>query len=119
MKTGVNATKLAIAAFLVPYIFIFSPGLLMINATFLGIVQMLITSITGMIGVGAAVEGWYWTRMAWWERIVALAAGLMLIDPGTVTDITGIVLMGLLTFIQYRKAKSTHVLTEKVATAAD
>jgi TRAP-type uncharacterized transport system fused permease subunit len=108
MKTGVNATKLAIAAFLVPYIFVFSPALLMINATFLGIAQMMITSVTGMIGVGAAVEGWYWTRMTWWERVVALAAGLMLIDPGTVTDIVGIVLMVLLTFFQYRKAKSSR-----------
>jgi len=85
MKTGVNATKLAIAAFIVPYIFVFSPSLLMINATFPAIVQITITSITGMVGVGAAVEGWYWTRMTWWERIIALAAGLMLIDPGTVT----------------------------------
>ncbi len=67
------------------YIFVFSPSLLMINATFPAIVQITITSITGMVGVGAAVEGWYWTRMTWWERIIALAAGLMLIDPGTVT----------------------------------
>jgi TRAP transporter 4TM/12TM fusion protein len=119
MKTGVNATKLAIAAFLVPYVFVFSPGLLMIDATFLGIVQMLTTSITGMIGVGAAVEGWYWTRMAWWERVVALAAGLMLIDPGTVTDIAGMVLMGLLTFFQYRKARAARSLPGNVVAAAD
>jgi TRAP transporter 4TM/12TM fusion protein len=119
MKTGVNATKLAIAAFLVPYIFIFSPSLLMINATLLGVVQMTITSITGMVGVGAAVEGWYWTRMAWWERIMALAAGLMLIDPGTLTDIAGMVLMGLLTLFQYRKAKLTRSLVSDAVAAAD
>jgi TRAP transporter 4TM/12TM fusion protein len=119
MKTGVNATKLAIAAFLVPYVFVFSPGLLMIDATFLGIVQMLTTSITGMIGVGAAVEGWYWTRMAWWERVVALAAGLLLIDPGTVTDIAGMVLMGLLTFFQYRKARAARSLPGNAVAAAD
>jgi TRAP transporter 4TM/12TM fusion protein len=108
MKTGVNATKLAIAAFIVPYIFVFSPALLMINTTFLNIVQITITAVLGMIGVGAAVEGWYWTRMAWWERIPALVAGLLLIDPGTMTDIIGVVLLGLLTFIQYRKAKSNR-----------
>jgi TRAP transporter 4TM/12TM fusion protein len=119
MKTGVNATKLAIAAFLVPYIFIFSPSLLMINATLLGVVQMTITSITGMVGVGAAVEGWYWTRMAWWERVMALAAGLMLIDPGTLTDIAGMVLMGLLTLFQYRKAKLTRSLVSDAVAAAD
>jgi TRAP-type uncharacterized transport system fused permease subunit len=119
MKTGVQATKLAIAAFIVPYIFVFSPGLLMINTTFLGVVQMLITSVTGMIGVGVAVEGWYWTRMTWWERIIALVAGLMLIDPGTVTDVAGIFLMGLLTFWQYRQSRANRSLLENAATAAD
>jgi len=119
MKTGVNATKLAIAAFIVPYIFVFSPALLMINATFLDIAQMTITAVLGMIGVGAAVQGWYWTRMAWWERIPALVAGLLLIDPGTVTDILGMLLMGLLTFIQYRKAKSARSLVMNAATAVD
>ncbi len=119
MKTGVQATKLAIAAFIVPYIFVFSPGLLMINTTFLGVVQMLITSVTGMIGVGVAVEGWYWTRMTWWERIIALVAGLMLIDPGTVTDVAGIFLMGLLTFWQYRQSRANRSLPENAATAAD
>ncbi|MBI5577725.1 MAG: TRAP transporter permease [Deltaproteobacteria bacterium] len=118
MKTGVNATKLAIGAFIVPYIFVFSPALLMINATFLDIAQMTITAVFGMIGVGAAVEGWYWTRMAWWERIPALAAGLLLIDPGTMTDIIGVVLLGLLTFIQYRKAKSSRSsLRDSIAAA--
>jgi TRAP transporter 4TM/12TM fusion protein len=110
MKTGVNATKLAIAAFIVPYIFIFSPGLLLIDVTFSGVVQILITSVTGMIGIGAAVEGWYWTRMSWWERVAALAAGLMLIDPGTLTDIVGLIVMGLLTIYQYRKSKRTRSL---------
>jgi TRAP transporter 4TM/12TM fusion protein len=119
MKTGVNATKLAIGAFIVPYIFVFSPALLMINATFLDITQMTATAVLGMVGVGAAVEGWYWTRMAWWERIPALIAGLLLIDPGTMTDIIGVILLGLLTFIQYRKAKSNRsALGDSVAAAS-
>jgi TRAP transporter 4TM/12TM fusion protein len=117
MKTGVNATKLAIAAFLVPYIFVFSPALLMINTTFLDIVQMTITAVLGMIGVGAAVEGWYWTRMTWWERILGLAAGLLLIDPGTVTDLVGIVLLVFVTAIQYRKARSSRGLLKGPAAA--
>ena len=117
MKTGVNATKLAIAAFLVPYMFVFSPALLMINTTYLDIVQMTITAVLGMVGVGAAVEGWYWTRMTWWERILGLVAGLLLIDPGTVTDIIGIVLLAFVTAIQYRKARSNRGLLKGSAAA--
>jgi TRAP-type uncharacterized transport system fused permease subunit len=104
--TGVNATKLAIAAFIVPYIFVFSPSLLLINATLIQIIQMIITSVIGMIGIGAAVEGWYWTHTAWWERIALFIAGLLLIDPGMITDIIGIVIFGLITAIQYYKSKA-------------
>jgi len=104
-KTGVNATKLAIAAFLVPYIFVYSPSLLLIDATLTKIIQMIITSVIGMVGIGAAVEGWYWTRMSWWERIPMFAAGILLIDPGTLTDIIGFILIAVITVVQYQKAK--------------
>jgi TRAP transporter 4TM/12TM fusion protein len=104
-KTGVIATKLAIAAFLVPYIFVYSPSLLLIDATLGKIIQMIITSVIGMVGIGAAVEGWYWTRMSWWERIPMFAAGILLIDPGTLTDIIGFILIAVITVVQYQKAK--------------
>jgi TRAP transporter 4TM/12TM fusion protein len=107
-KTGVIATKLAIAAFLVPYIFVYSPTLLLINATLFSMIQMITTSIIGMVGIGAAVEGWYWTRMSWWERIPMFIGGIMLIDPGTLTDIIGIILIAVITAVQYHKAKQTR-----------
>jgi TRAP-type uncharacterized transport system fused permease subunit len=58
-----------------------------------------------MVGIGAAVEGWYWTRMSWWERIPMFIAGILLIDPATLTDIIGLVMIAVITFIQYQKAK--------------
>lgn len=119
MKTGLQASKLAIAAFLVPFMFVYSPAMLMIDTTLLEIIQIVITAIIGMIGVGAAVEGWYWTRMAWWERITAFITGLLLIHPGTVTDILGLALMGILTAIQYRKAKANRPLLQEPVTVAD
>ncbi len=112
-KTGVIATKLAIAAFLVPYIFIYSPSLLLINATPLGILQMIITSVLGMIGIGAAVEGWYWGPMKWWERIASFASGLLLIDPGTLTDIIGIILLAGVTTVQYRRWRTARFIPVK------
>jgi TRAP transporter 4TM/12TM fusion protein len=117
--TGVQASKIAIAAFIIPYVFVFSPALVLVDASIPLVGQMLMTSVVGMIGVGAAVEGWYWTRMAWWERIAALAAGLMLIDPATVTDVTGLGIMGLLTIFQYRKAWQQRAKTRKSQVPAE
>jgi TRAP transporter 4TM/12TM fusion protein len=117
--TGVNASKIAIAAFIVPYVFVFSPALVLVDASVVLVTQMVITSVMGMIGVGAAVEGWYWTHMAWWERIGALAAGLMLIDPTTLTDVTGITLMSIITIMQYRKARQARPAAQANPIAAD
>lgn len=89
MTTGVQASKLAIAAFIVPYIFVMSPVLLMINATPFNVLQMMVTSIIGMIGIGAAVSAFLITRAGWLERIIFFAGGLLLIDPGLATDLIG------------------------------
>lgn len=111
IKTGIEATKLAIAAFIVPYIFVYSPELLLIGATPWSIVQAVITSILGMVCVGAAVEAWYWTRMSWWERLIMLAGGLLLIIPGTMTDLIGLGLMALITVIQYYRTRTAKTVT--------
>jgi TRAP transporter 4TM/12TM fusion protein len=106
IKTGINATKLAIAAFIVPYIFVYSPELLMIKATGWTIGQAAVTAILGMVCIGAAVEAWYWTKMSWWERLAMVAAGLLLIIPGTITDLIGLGMMALITVIQYYRART-------------
>ena len=98
-KTGINATKLAIAAFLIPYFFVYSPDLLMINPG-LNTVRILIGSVVGMVGVGAAVAGWFRTFSPWWERLLFLAGGLLLIEPGLTTDLIGVGLLALAWFTQ-------------------
>ncbi|MDD3981957.1 MAG: TRAP transporter permease, partial [Spirochaetales bacterium] len=92
MKTGVNATKLAIAAFLVPYIFVMSPQMLLFNVTPVGLIWMLITSLVGITAVSGAVNSWFRTNMNWIERIVAFAGGLLMIYPGLATDSIGLAL---------------------------
>jgi len=94
MKTGVNATKLAIAAFLVPYIFVMSPQMLLFNVTPIGLIWMLITSLIGITAVSGAVNAWFRTHMNWIERIAAFAGGLLMIYPGLVTDSIGLGLCG-------------------------
>lgn len=109
MRTGVNASRLAIAAFLIPYIFVLSPSLLMIDTTWPEVLRMMLTSVTGMIGIGAAVAGYLLTRTVFWERIIFFAGGLMLVDPHTLTDLIGLGLLLLAIAVQYlRRRRETR-----------
>ena len=106
LKTGLLATKIAIAAFIIPYIFVYNPAMLLIDATPILIVQMIITSLIGMAAVSAAVEGWLLGKANWIERLLFLGGGLLMIDPSTLTDIIGILILALLVasqFYRYRK----------------
>ena len=106
MKTGFNATKLAIAAFIIPYIFGLNSAMLLIDTSALEVIQIIITSTIGMIGVAAALEGYIKGALAWPLRILIAAGGLMLIDPGTVTDVIGIVIVaGVFVFQLFRSRK--------------
>ena len=100
MKTAVTATKLAIGAFIVPYIFALNPAMLFINTTAWEVVQICITSLIGMFAVSSCLQGWLLHRMAWYQRIVALVGGLMLIYPGWVTDLAGLGLFAVVIVLQ-------------------
>lgn len=108
MKTGINASKLAIAAFLVPYIFVMNPQMLLFNVTAVKFILMLITSLIGIIAVASAVNGWLFTNVTWYERIIGFAGGLALIDPGAVTDVVGIGLAVLLVMSQLARRKKAR-----------
>lgn len=106
-KTGVQATKLAIAAFIIPYIFAFSPSLLLINTTPLQIVQIVITSLIGMVSLSAAMEGYFYTYTNRFERLLFFAGGLMLIFPEGITDLVGFCLIVVAVSIQFYKVRKT------------
>lgn len=93
MKTGVNATKLAIAAFIVPYIFAMNPAMLFIDATAAEVVQIIITSCAGMLGVCMGLMGYFVCPLNIVFRCASILGGLLMIIPGTVTDIIGLVLV--------------------------
>jgi TRAP transporter 4TM/12TM fusion protein len=112
MKTGFIATKLAIGAFIVPYIFVYNPAMLLIGTTPFSLAQNLVTSLLGMTAIGAAMIGYFLTNMKWWERIWFVAAGLLLVDPGTITDIIGIVMIGIAFYAQWRKSKALKMVPE-------
>jgi len=80
-KTGVNATKLSIAAFMVPYCFVYNTNLLMINQSFFSFITIfnLVTAFLGMMFIAVGVQGWLKTISPWWERILAIIGGLAMI----------------------------------------
>lgn len=106
MKTAINATKLAIAAFIVPYVFCFNPSMLLMNQGVLKAIQGIITSMVGLFGVSMALEGFYRTKIPSWLRICSAVAGLMLIFPGSVTDIVGVLGVALVILINTKSKKA-------------
>ena len=100
MKTGINATKLAIAAFIVPYIFAMNPSMLLMDQGVLAAIQVIITSCLGIFGIAAALEGYIVTRAPWWQRILLAAGGLCLIDPSLMTDIVGVAAIVIVVVLQ-------------------
>lgn len=91
MRCGVIAAKLAIAAFIVPYIFVLAPELLMINATTLTIAYSALTAIIGMWGVSMAMIGFCQNALNSLQRVLFMAGGICMIIPGHITDIIGVV----------------------------
>lgn len=108
LKTGFEATKLSIGAFIIPYMFIFNPQILMINTTFVEVIPILITSLIGMFGVSAGLDGYVFRKCNFIERILFIAAGLLSIYPEFYTDIIGIGLIAALIILQIitRKKKA-------------
>ncbi len=93
MKTAFTASRLAIAAFIVPYMFAFNPAMLLIDTTVLSVIQMTITAVIGIFGVAAGMEGYCFAQMNIVIRLVEVCGGLMLIHPSLITDLCGLALV--------------------------
>ncbi|GAB1484468.1 hypothetical protein MASR2M78_32860 [Treponema sp.] len=106
LKTGILATKIAIAAFIIPYIFVLNPTMLLINATPILVIQMIATSLIGMIAIGAATEGWLFGKAGVMERLLFVAGGLLMIDPNGFTDLFGFAILAIPVSIQYIRWRS-------------
>ena len=109
MKTALVSTKLAIGAFIVPYVFALNPAMLLVDTNVGEVILISITSLVGIFGVSAALEGHVFRKMPWYLRIASAVGGLMLIYPGVVTDSVGIVLVGTVMAVQYVTGKKAIV----------
>ncbi|MBL8965682.1 MAG: TRAP transporter permease [Spirochaetaceae bacterium] len=105
MKTGFQASKLAIAAFLVPYIFVLNPQMLLFNIQPLEMIWMIVTSLVGIISVAAGVGAFLKAPMNILERLIFFVGGVLLVTPGLVTDAVGVGLIAVGLLLQYRKVR--------------
>ena len=114
MKTALTSTKLAIAAFIVPYIFALNPEMLFVgdNVTIWSVALISISSICGIMAIGAALEGYFLRHMTWYERIVCVAGGLLMVIPGIWTDLVGFALVAAVVVVQYLTKKKASIMED-------
>lgn len=98
LKTGITATRLAIGAFIIPYMFVLSPQLLLLGGNFFHLILSIITAVIGMISISAALSGYLLKPLKKLESIILFFGGLLLIDPNIITDIIGV---GIILFIAF------------------
>lgn len=110
LKTGVTATRLAVAAFIIPYIFALNPKMLFVNAAVHEIVLIIVTSVVGIFAIASGLEGYMFRKLKFYEVIPLLVGGLLMIYPGAVSDIVGFAIIALIVAIQLFGKKHENAL---------
>ena len=113
MRTALNASRLAIAAFLVPYVFALNPAMLFIDTVWYEVVLIAVSSFIGMISISVALEGYLIHEVNPLGRILCAAGGLALLIPGTLSDLAGLVALAIVLAAQIienkrRKSKASE-----------
>ena len=113
MKTGINATKLAIAAFIVPYIFAYNPSMLFVgNVEWYDVLLISVTALLGLFGIAAALNGHLFRKIPMVLRLALVAGGLGMMIPGLTSDLIGLAVVAAVVVFQYISGK------KKAASAA-
>lgn len=106
MKTGINATKLAIAAFIVPYIFAYNPSMLFVgNVEWYDVLLISVTALLGLFGIAAALNGHLFRKIPMVLRFALVAGGLGMMIPGLTSDLIGLAVVAAVVVFQYISGK--------------
>ena len=105
MRTGFNAVRLAVAGFIIPFIFAINPDLMALGGFTFHTVQLMFTSTAGVLSLGAATTGFLLVKTQLYERVLLFICAIMLISPDTITDIVGIFILVIVLFLQYKNQK--------------
>ena len=120
IRTAFQATKIAIGAFIIPYMFIYNPQMLMINASVGGLLWIVVTALIGMFAISSGLEGYSFRRATKVERILFIAGGLLCILPENRTDIIGLALIiGLVLFQQILNHRDRKLATATAEAPAE
>jgi TRAP-type uncharacterized transport system fused permease subunit len=107
MQTALNATKLAIAAFIVPYIFAYNPAVLLENLSGgLQLAQIILSALIGLFGVAVGLNGHLFRKVPALLRIAVIAGGLLMMVPGNLTDLIGLAVVAGIVVLQYLRNKA-------------
>ena len=112
MKTGVTAFKLALAGFLVPYIYVYNPMLLFIDVVPMVMVQAICTALIGVFLLAMFSIGFFKAHLAWYMRILAFGGAIGLLIPGTTSDLAGLAVLAVIYIVQTAKAKKNAARAE-------
>ena len=108
LKTGVTATRIAITAFIIPYVFAFNPDMLLVDGSLVSAIVITISAFIGMLGIATGMEGFMTTKLNIIQRIMCLLGGIFLIIPGSSTDLIGIILVIVVFAMQHMGTKKTE-----------
>jgi TRAP transporter 4TM/12TM fusion protein len=109
LKTGINAFKLDMRTFLLPFMFITAPQMLLINTTFIEAAWIFISASLGMYALAASMQGFLLTDLKWYERVILFAAAVALVKPGLITDALGLIGFSIIYFLQRKEAKGAVI----------
>ncbi|MGM8215000.1 TRAP transporter permease [Bacillaceae bacterium W0354] len=109
-KTGLQALKLALAGFIVPFMFVFSHQMLLVDATFGNVTLILCSAILGVFLLSISAEGYLTSHIPVWARTLAAVGALLLIYPGLMTDAIGLLALAVILFINYKNKSQTNML---------
>ena len=108
MRVAFSATRVALPALIVPFMFVYSPALLL-KGTFVDVILASVPALLGLLSMSVALIGYWIGPLRMWERALALAGGALLVFPGLVSDGIGIVLMIVIAITSSRRRRATLI----------
>jgi len=108
LKTGVTACRLGLAAFIVPYMFVYAPQLLLVGST-VKVVIATVSSMVGVVALAGSSVGWFYRKATTVERVLLMGGALSLIKPGMLTDIVGLVILAVVVAMQMMRQRKSSL----------
>jgi TRAP-type uncharacterized transport system fused permease subunit len=109
LETGIEAFKMGITAYIVPFCFLYGPALLL-KAPLLEIILAVVTGIIACVGLGVAMQGWFLRKTPYWQRMLMLCGSVMLMQVGLSWDILGLIILTVVWAIQFTKMRTKTTL---------